>query len=146
MERTKIQKFRASGGFTLLEATMAMVILVIAASGIFMSFSAAASVQTEAQRRITASRLAADLIETIAATDYNEILMAYPAEYSRTAAEMGNTGDIYANLSCSVVANGQKQVADGGSTVNLIQITVAAKYGMSEITRITTLIGDKNKH
>jgi prepilin-type N-terminal cleavage/methylation domain-containing protein len=146
MNRQKRKSIRTQNGFTLLEATMAMVILAIAASGIFMAFAAAASVQTEAQRRILASRLAADQIEKIAATGYDQIQASYPVGYSQTAADRGNTGDAYANLSCSVVAYNNVTVSTGGNAVNLIQVTVSASYGITELTRITTLIGDKTKH
>jgi prepilin-type N-terminal cleavage/methylation domain-containing protein len=139
-----MKRNRNQHGFTLMEATMAMVILAIAASGIFMSFAAAASVQTEAQRRITASRLAADLIEQIAATTYGSIQTTWSAG-SYSAAYIGYTDTAYEKLSCNL-GYGDVSVDDGGTPVNLIQITVVAKYNNQEITRITTLIGDQNRH
>jgi prepilin-type N-terminal cleavage/methylation domain-containing protein len=135
-----------SKGFTLLEATMAMVILAVAASGIFLSFATAASVQSEAHHRVLASRLAADMVETIASTAFAQIATDYPVGRSQTAAEMGNTGDVYTNFHCAVLANNIVEVNDGGQTVNLIEVTVAAYYKNGEITRISTLIGDRTKH
>ncbi|MBM4103412.1 MAG: prepilin-type N-terminal cleavage/methylation domain-containing protein [Planctomycetes bacterium] len=136
---------RNQSGFTLMEAMMAVFVLAIAAAGISMAFAAAGTVQVEAQRRVLASRLAADLMEKISGTDYGLIQATYPVGHSVTAAAMGNTGDAYANLSCSVVANNNIEVSSGGTAVKLIQVAVAASYGTTEITRITTLIGDKDK-
>ncbi len=125
---------------------MAMIILAIAASGIFMSFAAAASVQTEAQRRITASRLAADLIEQIAATDYSDIIIQYGSR-SELAGQLKDcegltiTGSIYEGLSRSAVCT---EVPVNG--VKLIQATVEVQYKGVPVTKLTTLIGDKNKH
>jgi prepilin-type N-terminal cleavage/methylation domain-containing protein len=141
-----MKRNRNQSGFTLLEAMMAVFVLAVAASGISMAFAAAGTVQVEAQRRILASRLAADLVEKIAATNYDLIQATYPVGHSVTAADMGNTGDIYTGLSCSVIVNNTIEVNNGGSMVHLIQVTVVAKYNNQEITRITTLIGDKDKH
>jgi len=59
---------------------------------------------------------------------------------------MGNTGDMYNDLSCIVEEYGEVPVSVGGTTVHLIQITVAARYKGAEITRITTLIGSQNRN
>lgn len=125
-----------------MEATMAMVILAIAASGIFMSFAAAASVQTEAQRRIIASRLAADLIEQIAATDYASIAgSSEPAGQLKDCKGLTITGSIYEGLSRSAVCT---EVPVNG--VKLIQATVEVQYNGVPVTKLTTLIGDLNPH
>lgn len=137
---------KKKSGFTLLEATFAMVILAVAASGIFLSFATAASLQAEAHHRVLASRLAVDMTQTVAATDFDEIETSFPAGFSQTAVEMGNTGDVYANYHCTVLDIETVEVNDGGETVNLIRVTVAAFYKNGEITRVTTLIGDKTKH
>jgi Tfp pilus assembly protein PilV len=141
-----MKRDRKQYGFTLLEATFAMVILAAAASGIFLSFATAATLQAEAQHRVLSSRLAADMVETIAAADYDQVQIDYPAGYSQTAAEMGNTGDIYADYRCDVIANASVEVDDGGQMVHLIEVTVAAYYRDMEMTRVTTLIGSKNRN
>jgi prepilin-type N-terminal cleavage/methylation domain-containing protein len=145
MKGHKTKHIRAGRGFTLLEATFAMVILAVAASGIFLSFATAATLQAEAQHRVLASRLAVDMVETISAEAYVQIQTDYPAGYSQTASEMGNTGDVYANYRCTVIANTSVEVDDGGQTVNLIEVTVAAYYRDMEMTRVTTLIGNQNR-
>jgi prepilin-type N-terminal cleavage/methylation domain-containing protein len=146
MRRHRLKGVRIRGGFTLIEATMAMVILAVAASGIFMSFAAAASVQSEAHRRILASRLACDMVENIAAAPYAQIGANFPVGFSQTATEMGNTGDAYTHFSCVVVTNSPVVVSDGGQTVHLIQVTVAALYSGTEVTRVTTLVGGRTKN
>jgi prepilin-type N-terminal cleavage/methylation domain-containing protein len=143
MKGHKTKHIRAGRGFTLLEAMMAMVILAVAASGIFLSFATAASLQTEAHRRVLASRLAADMAQTIAATTFDQIETSFPAGFSQTASGMGNTGDAYTYFRCTVIANDTVPVNDGGQAVNLIRITVAAYYKDMEMTRVTTLIGSK---
>jgi prepilin-type N-terminal cleavage/methylation domain-containing protein len=137
-----MKRNRSQHGFTLMEATMAMVILAIAASGIFMSFAAAASVQTEAQRRIIASRLAADKIEQIAATDYASIAgSSEPAGQLKDCKGLTITGSIYEGLSRSAVCT---EVPVNG--VKLIQATVEVQYNGVPVTKLTTLIGDLNPH
>jgi hypothetical protein len=82
------------------------VILAVAASGILVSFAAAASVPTEAPRRIIASRLAADKIEHLASLDFAVLESVY---VGKTVTESAGTltdstgslitGNAYAGLS-----------------------------------------------
>jgi len=144
MKKQRIIRFRQ--GFTLIEAMMAMVILAIAASGILMSFVAAASVQNEAQRQVIASRLAADLLEEIAATDYAQIISTYHGYnevagslQDRTGATM--TGPAYHGLSRSAIC--QAATVAG---VNLIWVTVEVHCNGAPIAKLSTLVGDKYKN
>ena len=52
-------------GFTMIEATIAMVILAIAAAGILLPFANAAAVQEEASRQTLAANLASELMEKV---------------------------------------------------------------------------------
>ncbi len=146
MENGKSARSCRRGGFTLIEATAATVILAVAASGILMSFAAAASVQTEAQRQVIASRLAADLIEEIAATNYSQIISTYHG-YNEAAGSMKDrtgatiTGAAYRGLSRSAVC--QTATAAG---VNLIWVTVEVQYCGASVTKVSTLIGDKYRN
>lgn len=139
---------RASKGFTLIEAMMAMVILAVAASGILVSFAAAASVQTEAQRRIIASRLAADKIEHLASLDFAVLESVYVGKTVTESAGMltdstGSliTGAAYAGLSRTVSC---KYAPVAGT--NLIWVTVDVDYKGLPAAHLSTLIGDKYKH
>lgn len=132
---------------------MAVFVLAIAASGISMAFAAAGVVQVEAQRRVLASRIAADKIEWLVSQGYNyvktnHVYVGFSPLYSQTAVDMGYTGNIYNGLSYTIEECKEitVPVPAGNQPVKLIQITVAAKYNNQEITKITTLIGDKNKH
>jgi len=58
----------ARRGFTLPEATLALVILGMAAAGVLLPFASGASVQAEGMRRTLAAKLANDLMEQIVAT------------------------------------------------------------------------------
>jgi prepilin-type N-terminal cleavage/methylation domain-containing protein len=142
-----MKRDKRQSGFTLIEAMMAVVILAVAASGISMAFAAAGATQAEAQRQILASRMAADLMEQIVSIGYDQIKIDYVGKTSsQTAENMECTGDMYNGLSCTVEECKEIPVPDGSHVVNLIQVTVTAKYKNQEITRITTLIGDKNPH
>ena len=137
-----------SKGFTLIEVMMAMVILAVAASGIMVSFAAAASVQTEAQRRVIASRLAADKIEHLASLDFTVLEGVY---VGKTVTESAGTltdstgtliaGNAYTGLS-RTVSSEYATVAG----VKLIWITVDVAYNGTPIAHLGTLIGDKYKH
>ncbi|MEN6309046.1 MAG: type II secretion system protein [Anaerohalosphaeraceae bacterium] len=139
---------RASKGFTLIEAMMAMVILAVAASGIMVSFAAAASVQTEAHRRIIASRLAADKIEYLASKDFTVLESVYVGktitESAGTLTDSTGTliaGNAYTDLSRTVSC---EYAAVAG--VNLIWVTVDVAYKGTPMAHLGTLIGDKYKH
>jgi hypothetical protein len=58
-------------GFSLAEAMLATVILAIAAAGVLIPFSSAASVQAEGNRRTLGVKLASDLMEEIISTPYD---------------------------------------------------------------------------
>ena len=129
-------------GFTLLEATMAMVLLAIAAAGILLPFANAASVQTEGANQTMAANLASELIEKIQASPYGQILTDYgsyteSAGALKDAAGQTHTGSAYSGFSRSAAC----QSATVGS-VNLIAVTVKVFYNGREMTQVTTLIGD----
>lgn len=80
-------------GFTLIEATMAMVMLSIVAAGILLPFSAAAASQTHAQRAAAAARMAADAIDTLADEGVLD-LAVFHSQYAASPA--------YAGLTCQI--------------------------------------------
>ena len=153
----RMKENRKQRGFTLMEAMMAVFVLAVAASGISMAFAAAGTVQVEAQRRILASRLAANVIEKIVSVGYvqvKDVINKYKDPATPDELDvLGNFIDAVNPDPNSLVWSCEVKygetdipvVGDGG-TVNLIQVTVAAKYNNQEITRLTTLIGGKNRH
>ena len=129
-------------GFTLLEATMAMVLLAIAAAGILLPFANAASVQAEGANQTMAANLASELMEKIQATGYADVILTYDG-YSESAgtlkdaAGQTHTSSAYTGFS----RNAACQSATVGS-VNLIAVTVKVFHNGREMTQVTTLIGD----
>ena len=131
-------------GFTLLEATFAMVLLAIAAAGILLPFANAASVQAEGSRQTMAANLASELMEIILAADYADIISTYDG-YSESAgalpdaAGVAHTGSAYSDFSRSVTC---QSVAVGELEDILIAVTVTVFYNNQEMTSVTTLVGD----
>ena len=68
---------RKRSGFTLAEATMALVLLGMAAAGVLLPFSDGASVQAEGRRRTLAALLADDLLARIATTPPSQIVATW---------------------------------------------------------------------
>ncbi len=130
----------------MLEAVFAMVILAVAAAGVLLPFSYASTVQGEAQRQAIASRLAADLMEKIAACPYSSIISTYNG-YSEAAGSLRDnsgqtlTGPAYSGLSRSATC--QTATVSG---VNLIWTTVRVYYNNAMIAQVNTLIGDQTAH
>lgn len=129
-------------GFTLIEATIAMVLLAMAAAGILLPFANAASVQVEGARQTLAANLATELMEKILLTDPNEIVATYGSYSESKGALLDTKGDlltdsIYDGFSRSALC--QKATV---ASVDLVAITVSVDHENREITRITTLTSD----
>lgn len=133
---------RNNQGFTLLEATMAMVLLAIAAAGVLLPFANASAVQAEGARQTLAATLASELMEKIQGADYASIFSTY-SDYTEAEGAMLNAagvihaGSAYQGFSRSAVC----QPASVGA-VELIAVTVTVYYNGGEMTRVTTLIGN----
>jgi type II secretory pathway pseudopilin PulG len=74
---TAIERSRSRAGFTLAEATMALVLLGVAAAGVLLPFSRGAAVQAEGLRVVLAARLADDLMERILATPPSQVVSTW---------------------------------------------------------------------
>jgi prepilin-type N-terminal cleavage/methylation domain-containing protein len=130
-----------NNGFTLIEATIAMIILAIAAAGVLLPFANAASVQEEAARQTLAANLASEMMEKVLQSEPNDILLNFGV-YSETKGAML---DIFLNpLSDSIYGGFSRSVVSEAVTVNsvpLVKITVSVAYEGNEMTRVTTLAG-----
>jgi prepilin-type N-terminal cleavage/methylation domain-containing protein len=102
---------RHGSGFTLPEATIAMVILGMAAAGVLLPFADGASVQAEGMHRALAANLANDLLERIVTTPFDQVAAAPPVGWHGYTEEPGQVEDasgtlftdpIYANYSRDV--------------------------------------------
>jgi len=69
---TSDERRATSGGFTLAEAMMAMVVLGIAAAGVLLPFTSGAQVRAEGIHRTLAAKLAGDLMEEIINKPFND--------------------------------------------------------------------------
>lgn len=132
---------------------MAMVVLAIAASGILMSFAAAASIQAEAQRQVIASRLAADLLEEIAAMNYADIRSNYVGKtISESAGSLKDSTGAAINVAQNPDYIGLGRSVTGWldtttvSGVNLIGLRVEVQYRDKPVAAVSTLIGDRYKN
>ena len=70
-------KYKNPNGFTLAEAMIATVILGIAAAGILLPFTSGQVVRAEGVHRTLGAKLAADLMEKIVNTPFNQIVAGY---------------------------------------------------------------------
>ena len=128
-------------GFTLIEATIAMVLLAMAAAGVLLPFANAASVQEEAARQTLAGNLASEMMEKVLQSEPNDILLNFGV-YSETKGAMLDTKGVV--LSDSIYAGFSRSVVSEAVTVNsvpLVKITVSVAYEGNEMTRVTTLAG-----
>lgn len=147
MTTSRVGRCRAGRrGFTLAEATLAMVLIGIAAAGVLLPFAGGASVQAAGQHRTLAAMLANSLIEQIAATPFDTIVATYnytePLGQMKGASGATMTDSMYANfsreVSCQYVHVPQ-QSAD--LTANFILATVKVYYGERTIVTANRLIG-----
>jgi len=105
-------------GFTLPEATIALVILGMAAAGVLLPFSSGAAAQAEGVHKTLAAGLASDLMERIVATPYAEILAwngtAEAQGQIRDAEGIVFTDPAYARFSRNVTCTGVRMYPQGG--------------------------------
>ena len=140
--KKNMKRSTKNNGFTLIEATIAMVLLAIAAAGVLLPFASAASVQEEAGRQTLAANLASEMMEKVLQSEPNDILLNFGV-YSETKGAMLDTkgvvlsDSIYAGFSRSVEAVKVPLVP----SVPLVKITVSVAYEGNEMTRVTTLAG-----
>jgi len=134
-------------GFTLAEATLAMVLLGIAAAGVLLPFASGASVQADGLHRTLGAVLANDLIEQIASTPFDQIVAAY--NYAESPGQMKDASGT--TLSNSMYANFSREVRcqyvhvpqqDDAVTANFVLATVEVAYRGLSIVTINRLISD----
>lgn len=138
---------RRCGGFTLAEATLAMVLLGIAAAGVLMPYASGASVQAEGVHRTLGAVLANDLIEQIVATPFDSIVATYNYTESqgqlKDASSVLLTDAMYANFSRTVTCQ-YVRTAQQSDTVasNFILATVTVYHRGRQVVRLDRLISE----
>ena len=116
---------KRQSGFTLLEALMASGLLAMAAAGILLPLTAAAASQTDAQRRVVATRFAADVIERCIAGQQD-------LDGTVSAVDLGYSESTYKHI--TAVITSEVVFED-----ELILLTVEAFDGDRSITTLKTL-------
>lgn len=127
----------------MIEATIAMVVLAIAAAGILLPFANAAAVQAEASRQVIAASLASELMEIIE-TNIRKGELGTDG-YSKQ--EAGEMVDWLGQIHSDEIYNGFSRVAEWQldnrvEAVDMVIATVTVYCDGQEVTKITTLIGD----
>jgi len=134
-------------GFTLAEATLAMVLLGVAAAGVLLPFAGGASVQAEGLHRTRGAVLANSLIEQVAATPFDSLIGTYNYTESegqlKDAAGIVITDPMYANFSrevtCQYVYVPQQATA---AAANFVLATVEVRYRGQILVTVNRLISE----
>jgi len=139
---------RTRAGFTLPEATIALVILGMAAAGVLLPFSNGASVQAEGLRMTLAAKLADDLMERIIATPPGQIVATWDgyAEAQGQVKDAGGTvftDPMYANFSRRATCHDNVYVPQQSGPpwpCDYILVSVQTSYQGREMASIRRLI------
>lgn len=134
-------------GFTLAEATLAMVLLGIAAAGVLLPYASGASVQAEGVHRTLGAVLANDLIEQVTASSFDLIVATY--NYAETQGQLKDssgttlTDSMYANFSREVTSQYVRvpQQSDAVATT-FVLATVNVFYQGRRVVTINRLISE----
>jgi prepilin-type N-terminal cleavage/methylation domain-containing protein len=134
-------------GFTLVEATMAMVLLGMAAAGVLLPFSHGAAAQAEGGRMTLAAQLADDLMERIVATAPSQLVSAWNG-YSEAQGQVKDasgvvfTDPIYAPFARTVACCDYVYVSQQSGMLppNLLLARVQVSYQGREIAALSRLI------
>ena len=124
----------------MLEATMAMVLLGIAAAGVLLPFAHGATVQADGFHRTLGAILANELIERIVATPFDQIVTTY--NYSESQGQLKDASGT--TLTDSMYANFSRQVDcvwDANQDFFIVA-TVRVYYLGQEVAAIHRLISE----
>ena len=133
-------------GFSLAEALIATVILGIAAAGVILPFASGARVRAEGMHRTLAVKLAADLMDVIVNTPFDQIVATYNGYAESQGQVKDATGTVftdsnYANfsrdVSCAYVYVTQES---GSGQLKFILTTVRVYYSGTEIATVNRVI------
>lgn len=136
-------------GFSLTEAMVAITVLGIAAWGVLLPFTTGAKVRAEGTRRTLAAKLAADLMEQIVNTPFDQIVGQYNG-YTETQGQVKDAngvvfGDLnYANFSRDAICVYVyvEPQSPPFTAPNFIWTTVRVHYSSGEMVVINRLISE----
>ena len=125
---------------------MATVVLGIAAAGVLLPFTSGAAARAEGGRRSLASGLAAELVERIIRTDFDEIVVTYDGYVETEGHVKGADGAEFSDsryakfsrsASCEYVYAPEES---GAADPRFILVTVKVYYSGNEIIRAKRLV------
>ena len=137
-------------GFTLMEATMALVILGFAAAGVLIPFAGGSRVQAEGTRRTLAANLANDLMERVITTPFDQIVPTWDG-YAEVEGELLDensevlTEPLYAGFRREVSCDyAYMSVPPQGPPFapNFILVSVQVHHRSAEIATVSRLISE----
>jgi type II secretory pathway pseudopilin PulG len=134
-------------GFTLFEALLALVVLMIAAAGLILPFASSATVQEQGCSQTIATKLACDRVEQIISddNDFSQIVASYNYTEQKGEVKDANgvnfTGSMYADFSRETVCEGvyMSQQDSSFGTPKFIRITVRVYQNGLELAEVTRL-------
>ena len=138
---------RHKRGFALAEAIMATVILGFAAAAVLLPFTAAASAQSEGDRRTLSAKLASDMMENIVHTSFDQIISTYNG-YTEAEGQVKDVkGNVFSDETYRRFSRGTEchnvylAQESGKAASNVILATVTVSYDGKPIAIIKRFIG-----
>jgi prepilin-type N-terminal cleavage/methylation domain-containing protein len=147
--KTGVHHRRRTRGFTLIEAMLAVTVLGFAASGVLLPFVSGAAVRAEGIHRTLAAGLAADLLEQIVNTPFDETVARYDS-YSELQGQVKDaSGAVFAdpsyakfsrNVTCEPAYVPPQPPESDPAKCEFIRITVRVDYDGKEMATICRLV------
>ena len=137
----KNRKFKIAKGFTLAESMIAMTILAVATAGVILPFAGGSAIRSDIAKRTVAARLAADLLEEITNSDFEDIIINYDGFFQGPGGITDASGAVVTNPESANfyrVSSCQPAVVAGE---NLVWATVYIYENGTEVLKLSTLIG-----
>jgi type II secretory pathway pseudopilin PulG len=131
-------------GFTLIEALIALVILMIAAAGLILPFASSAAVQEQGCKQTIAAKLACDLMEQIIDANFEQIIPTY-GSYTEQKGQVKDADGVifndpmYADFSKEAVCEEIYVPPQSFGTKNFIKITVIVRQNGLKLAEVTRL-------
>ena len=144
---TTTDRRRACSGFTLAEATLALVILGFAAAGALLPYVAGASAQADGWHRTLGAKLGNDLVERIVSTPYDQILSQWGTYAEGEGGLVDTNGDpltdpMYAYFSRTATCEEVRVDPESGTApTQFIRAIVEVEYQGRPVAEIIRLIG-----
>ena len=148
MQKMMSTRLEKQGGFTLIEAMIAMVVLGIAAAAVLIPFTTGASVQAEGMHRTLSAKLASELMERIVNCPFEDIINNYNG-YSEATGQVTDSQEIviddssYAEFSRDVTCEYVYVTPQSGvAAANFISVNVRVYYDGDEMASVRRLISE----